>query len=256
MYRLGLVLALALLLWLQPLRISQATDVASLVDRAEIVLERDHERWIDYGFRREVHRERLDKDGTVSWSADYLFEVSAKASGFDEHLIEIDGRAPTAGEVLEHRQAGRFQKHYENAGSLSNPFGKEIPLLPLLFDQRHEYVGRRYIRGHPCYKTRFSARNPPPKLPARRRLPYVLGGEACFSIPGDHLVVAEMESARSVSAGFVKLQYLKVRIETEPVGIDNWLPTKFEVQSDVRLGTKRLRKSNRYRYSNYRRADS
>lgn len=256
MYRLGSVLALTLLLWIQPLRTSQATDVSALVDRAEIVLWRDYERWVDYAFRREVHRERRDKNGAVAWSTDYLFEVSAKASGFDEHLIEIDGRKPTATEVVEHRQAARFQKHYGSAGSLSNPFGKDIPLLPLLFDQRHEYVGRRYIRGHPCYKTRFSARNPPPKLPARRRLPYVLSGEACFSIQGDHLVVAEMESARPVSAGVVKLQHLKILLELEPVGADQWLPTRFEVRSDVRLGVKWLRKSNRYRYSKYRRADS
>ena len=256
MYRLGPVLVLTLLLWIQPQRISQATDAPALVDRAEVVLLRDYERWVDYGFRREVHRERLDKSGAISWSTDYLFEVSTKASGFDELLIEIDGRTPTAAEVVEHRKAARFQKHYENAGSLRNPFGKEIPLLPLLFDQKHEYVGRRYIRGHPCYKTRFSARNPPPKLPARRRLPYVLSGEACFSIQGDHLVVAEMESARPVSAGIAKLQYLKIRLESEPVGADQWLPTRFEVRSDVRLGMKWLRKSNRYRYSKYRRADS
>ncbi len=255
MRRLELVLALALLLWIQPLRTSHATDVASLLDRAESVLWRDYERWADYGFRREVQRQKFDKNGEVAWSTEYLFEVSIKASGFDEHLIEIDGRTPTATEVSEHRHAARFQKHYESAGSLNNPFGRDIPLLPLLFDQKHEYVGRRYIRGHPCYKTQFRARNPPARLPARRRLPYALQGEACFSIRGDHLVVAEMESARPVSAGVVSLQYLKVRIESEPVDTDGWLPTRFEVRSDVRLGMRRLRKSNRYRYSNFQRAN-
>ena len=250
---LGLTLVLASPLVLA--RPAAAQDMEALVERAEEVFESDYARWGGFRFSRRVNRERFDKNGGVNWSAEYLMEIEPTKTGFDERLVEIDGRIPTPEEVLEHRRAGRFAKHYESAGGLENPFGKPIPLLPLLFDQRHELVGRRMVRGLPCLKTEFSARNPPSRLPARRRLEYALRGEACFSIPGNHLVSAELETSRAVSAGVVKLQYLRILIEGGPQGGGEWLPSRFEVRSEIRLGVTWLRKSNRYQYSKFKRPE-
>ena len=230
-------------------------DAGPLVEQAWTVWERDYDAWPEYAFRRYVERRRLDKQEEVEWSAQYLLEVSPTLTGFDERLIEIDGREPTPQEIFEHRRAGRFEERYDRDGSLENPFGKDLPVLPLLFNQRHEYVGRRVVRGHPCIKTEFPARNPPSREPARRRFEYVLTGSACFSIPGNHLVRGEMESAQAVSAGLVGLQYLRVEIESDPVGDGVWLPSRFEVRSDVRITFKQLRMWNLYRYFEFRRPE-
>lgn len=225
--------------------------MSPLVEEAARVSDRDHAGWKAYSFRRYVKRQRLNRAWQPTWSTEYLFDVRPTDNGFDEELIEIDGRLPSPEEVLEHRMAGRFEKYYESGGSLRNPFGKDLPLLPLLFGQKHVYAGRGIIQGAPCLKTEFSDRIPPSKESARRRLEYVFKGEACFSVYGHHLVFADMETARPVSAGIVKLQYLRMRIEMESVRDDLWLPTRIEFQADIRLGIRRLRKANLYRYSNY-----
>ncbi|MEJ2084554.1 MAG: hypothetical protein P8Y44_02610 [Acidobacteriota bacterium] len=235
----------------EPVETDEGVEVGPLVERARAVWEEDYGFWPSYAFHRQVVRRRLDKNGEIGWSTQYLFEVTPSAMGFDEELIEIDGREPTPEEVLEHRRAGRFEARYESEASLQNPFGKDLPVLPLLFDQRHVYVGRRVVRGYPCLKTVFAARNPPSRAPARQRLGYVFQGDACFSIPGNHLVRAELETAQGVSAGVAGLQYLRVQIESDPVGGKRWLPSRFEVRSDVRVGWKQLRIWNLYRYFDF-----
>ena len=255
MYRLELFLVSMFLLAAQNPQSGQKFDVKLDVDRARVILEEDYDALGEYEFERHVRRQKLDKSGSVTWSTAYHFDVTPQAPGFDEQLVEIDGREPTQAEIAEHREAKRFEKRHETRGSLKNPFGRDISVLPLLFEQRHEYVGRRVVRGQPCHKTKFSARNPPTKMPARRRLTYVLEGEACFSVNGNHVVEAEMETTRSVSSGVVTLHFLRVRLELEPAGDGNWLPSRFEVRSDVRIGLSRFRKSNVYRYTNPRRPE-
>lgn len=252
MYKVESALVLALLLASPGSQSGQASEANSHLDRAKTVLEQDYKAWRAYAFQRHVRRQKLDEHGEETWSAEYVFEVTPEGSGFDENLIEIDGRKATPEEVGEHRKAARFEKHYKNGASLINPFGRDIPLLPLLFDQNHQYVGRRVVRGELCNKTEFVDRNPPAKLPARARLAYVLKGEACFSVAGDHLVAAEMETAQPVSSGVTKLKYLRIRIEAQSVGEDVWLPSSFEIRSDIRLGMRKLRKNNLYEYSHYR----
>jgi hypothetical protein len=252
MYKVELALALAILFSDPGSQTRQAIEATPHLDRAKTVLKQDYEAWRTYAFQRHVRRQKFDAHGEVIWSAEYLFKVTPKRSGFDENLIEIDGRRATPGEVGEHRKAARFEKHYKNGASLINPFGRDIPLLPLLFDQNHQYVGRKVVGGELCHKTEFVDRNPPAKLPARARLAYVLKGEACFSVAGDHLVAAEMETAQPVSSGVTKLKYLKVRVEAQRVGEDLWLPSSFEIRSEIRLGMRNIRKNNLYEYSHYR----
>ena len=73
---------------------------------------------------------------------------------------------------------------------------------------------------------------------------------------GDYLIAAEMETAQPVSSGVTKLKYLKVCIEAEAIEEDLWLPSRFEIRSDSRLGMRNIRKHNLYEYSHYRNPDS
>ena len=232
----------------------ESRDPAVLVASARAVLRADLGTWAEYSFQRQVLRQRFDQQGAVTWSREYLFEVRPVDGGFDERLVRIDARQPTAQEVQEHRRAGRFEKHYRQAvaAKLNNPLGVDLPLLPLLFDQQHRYLGRETVRGVPCHRIAFSARPEPKGGSVDERLKRASQGALCISELGHHVVEAEVESVRPVGNLALRLEHLWLRFENQRVaGV--WLPDSFETRSEFKLGASRQQKRNRYRYSHYRR---
>ncbi|MGD2115873.1 MAG: hypothetical protein PVG07_12510 [Acidobacteriota bacterium] len=232
-------------------------EVEALLRRARAALESDLAAWAELSFRRRVVRERLDGDGEVSWRTEYLFRVRPAPDppgGFDETLLSIDGARPSPREIEEHRRLGRFEKHYRAAvaSELENPFGEDLPLAPLLFDQEHRRAGRETVDGIPCHRLLFDARGEVPEASSAEELKRATRGSLCLSVKGAHLVEAEVESVRPVRQGPIRLNRISIRFEGRPVR-SAWVPRVFQVESDARLGPVHLRKRNRYEYTDYRR---
>ena len=248
-------LVLCLLLQSCPGRVhGEEIDLDTLIAAARPVLEADLATWAKFRFHRRVLRERLSRQGDVVRGHEYFFEVRPDGGGFDERLLEIDGRQPTRREVEDHRRAGRFHKHYLAAvdAELRNPFGVDLPLLPLLFDQEHHHVGQETASGIPCHRIAFEARQEPNGASAPERLKYATKGTLCLSVVGTHVVEAEAESVRRVASWPLRLNRLSLRFESRPQE-GTWLPRLFLTRSDAKIGFHRQQKRNRYEYTDYHR---
>lgn len=233
---------------------AEEPDIRALLDASlEKGLGVDRDGWARYAFRRQVTRQQVDEDGEMEWRQVMLFQVTPTGDGFDEELLEIDGRAPRPIEVARHRKSGRFEKHYRQTDEvlLENPFGKDLPLLPLLYDQQHRYVGEEEVRGIPCHRLSFDARAEPADADVHQKLKHAMEGTLCVSRDGSRMFDAEMATVRPVAATGIRINAIRLRFKARPVG-DVWLPTHFELESDVRLALGiRMRKHNIYRYSDY-----
>ena len=249
----SLACAFVFLLQIPALGLADPPDMETIADEVDRVWKADVASWADYAFRRHVTRLSFDKKGREKFRLEMLFQVTPKDDGFDEELLEIEGREPKKGEVKDHRRAARFTRHYGQAGELEldNPVGEDLALLPLIQSQEYRFVGEDVVDEIPCYRYRFDAREEPPDLTTRERLRYALEGTACVSKIGYHLVAFEMETARSIKTAEIGLNFLRLTIKGHAVG-DAWLPKLVELQSDVVLLGTRLRKGNIYRYTDFR----
>jgi hypothetical protein len=232
---------------------AEDSDVRELVATGRQALADDLADWAERVFRRRVRRERLDKSGKVVWRQAYLFEVRPTGEGFDEELLEIDGQEPTSGDVEHHRRAGRFGKHYDAAveARLRNPFGADLPLQPLLFNQEHRYAGRETVDGITCDRIVFDARSELEDRTVSEQLERAARGTLCLSAVGAHIVEAEVETVRPVGKAPLRLDRLTLRFQSRPVG-ESWLPRLFETSSEFKLMLRTRRTRNRYEYSEYR----
>ena len=250
---LALPLAIALALALAtPFSAAETPHQDELRRRLREAWSADVEAWGDYAFRRHVLRQSYDSKGEVTFRRELVFQVTPGADRFDEELIEIDGRAPSAKEVSYHRGKQRFTNHYEQAAELEldNPMGEDLALLPLIREQEHQLVGQEVVDGIPCYRTRFEAGEEVKRGSLNERLKHAIQGTACFDVKGFHVVSFEMETVRPVKNTGVKLSRLEMKIRGHAVG-GAWLPASVEMVSHVSLFGKKLRKSNDYRYGDF-----
>lgn len=233
---------------------AQRPAVERLVEEARAAHQADHQAWKAYAFDRHVTRRSVDKDGKVTFQEELHFHVTPAGDSCDEELYEIDGRSPSAKEVAEHRAAGRFLKHREQAATfeLENPIGEDLALGPMILDQPYELVGEEEIEGIRCYRLAFDARPEPAGLDAKERLKYALKGGACLSVDGAHIVEMEFESTRPIKKFPAELEHMWLRFEKRPVaGV--WLPRLIAVRSAAKIPGNNLRKWNEYRYTDYKR---
>jgi hypothetical protein len=233
---------------------AELPDIQTIKQEADRAWHADVRLWADYAFKREVTRQSFDADGNTKSRQDMRFRVTPSGEGFDEVLIEIDGREPTSGEVAEQRRKAIFTKHYRQAEKLNleNPLGEDLALLPIIQAQEHRLVGEDAVNGVACYRTKFDAGREPPKgASVLEKLKYAIKGSACFSTEGYHLVEFEMETVRSLKKGAITMNYLHMTIEARPVD-DGWFPKTVELRSDVVVLGKKLRKSNTWQYTDFR----
>ena len=209
--------------------------------------------WGEHAFQRHVLRQKMDEEGVVEWKQQMRFQVTPTPEGFDETLLEMDGRKPTEAEVKEHREAARFGKRYGQSTELvlENPFGPDLAILPLLYDQVHEYVGVEDLDGIACHRIRWQAREAPSKLPVQEKLKYAMKGTFCISTETSEMVHADMETIREVKQGPVKMDKVRISFSARPFG-DVYLPSKIEMVSRVRIPGTRFRTHNIYRFTDYR----
>jgi hypothetical protein len=255
--RLLLTLTVALSGLAAPVRSQSPATLPSLEELREqidVTWSADVAAWALYSFNRHVTRQSLDKSGQVTFRNEMEFRVTPSADGFDELLLRIDGRAPTAREVEEHRSAQRFTKHYGQAQELelNNPLGENLALASIIKRQEHKLVGLEEVDGVPCYRSTFDSRPEPQGVSSRQRLEYAVEGSACFSVEGYHLVEFEMTTVRPVKSRGIAVNFLQMSIEGQPVGDGtHWAPKRVAVRNDASIVGKKLRKSNSYQYSQF-----
>ena len=232
-----------------------ATDTETILEESGRAQAADHASWAAFAFHRHVTRQSLDSEGAVKSRQELHFQVTPAEDGFDELLVEIDGRAPTTKEVKEHRKKRRFTNHYTQSATLEleNPLGEAWALMPLIYDQEHRLVGEEEIDGIPCHRVEFDAHPETKGASADERMRSAMKGSACIAVDGYHLVEAQLETVRPVKKGPASLHYLRLHFENRPVG-DAWLPTLIEMRSDVKIPGMKFSKSNKYQYTEYRRA--
>jgi hypothetical protein len=227
-------------------------DLEALTECSDRAWETDIGGWVDYAFDRHVTRRSLDKNGEETFHQELHFRVTPSHDGFDEQLLEIDGRKPKPGEVKEHRKKARFTKHYAQgeALELDNPIGENLALLPIIQAQDYRLAGQEEVNGIPCYRVVFDAGTEPRGGGVREQLLHAIKGSACLSVDGCHVVAFEMETVRPLKEGPIKLDFLKLSFTGQAVE-RGWLIESVELSSDVVLLGKRLRKYNSYRYSDF-----
>jgi hypothetical protein len=216
----------------------------------------DHEAWGKYAFDRHVTRRSLDEDGNVVFQEELHFHVAPSGDGFDEQLYEIDGRAPTGKEVLKHRRARRFTRHYEQAAAFEwkNPIGPEIEFDRLILSQPHRLLGDDEIDGISCRRIEFDPQPEAPDRSATEKLEQSLRGSGCLAKEIPHIRTIAFESTRSIEKWPAELFHLGFRLEKRPLD-GAWLPTRIEVRSGAKLLGRKLRQWNEYRYDHYRRVE-
>jgi hypothetical protein len=232
---------------------AEAPDLKTLIECTDRAWSEDIAGWASYAFDRHVTRRSLDKEGEVSSVIEMRFRVTPQSEGFDEVLVQIDGRQPTPKEVQQHREKARFTNHYNQAEALEldNPLGENLALLPILREQDYRMVGEDEINGFRCYRVAYDARPAPQGASVREQLKYGVKGSACFSVQGCHLVDFEMETVRALKEGPFKMNHLRLSFEGQPVENDGWLLAKIELHSDVGVVVKKLHKYNTYRYTDF-----
>jgi hypothetical protein len=236
------------------LTLAEPPDLKTLTECSDRAWEQDIGSWANYAFDRHVTRRSLDKNDKVTFTQKMRFRVTPSAEGFDEVLVEIDGRKPTDKEVKEHREKAHFAKHYGQAEKLEleNPLGENLALMPILQDQEYRIVGEEEVNGIPCIRAVFDAKPEVSGKGVREQLASAIKGSACFSVDGCHLVFYEMETVRQLKEFPITVKNLRLKFEGQPVDHDGWLLGKVELQSHVSVMGKDLRKSNSYGYSDFK----
>ena len=74
------------------LTLAEPPDLKTLTECSDRAWEQDIGSWANYAFDRQVTRRSLDKNDKVTSTQKMRFRVTPSAEGFDEVLVEIDGR--------------------------------------------------------------------------------------------------------------------------------------------------------------------
>lgn len=225
-------------------------DAGALVARARRVQERDLEAWHRFAFRRRVVRRRLDAEGEVGFRQVLDFRVEPTADGFEETLVAIDGREPTAREVREHRRAGRFSGHYESAreGKLGGVLGVgELDFGYLLRALHYRYLGRESADGVACHHLAIEPVADGSDGDDDDPLAAATSGELWLAVDGLHVVRARTRLTRPVRQGLVVVDRLELDFTGQSVA-GAWLPRRIELRSAVG-GLLKVRAHNTYTYS-------
>lgn len=217
-----------------------AADLQVIVRQAQRVQQADVAAWAGYRFRRTTRSERLAQDGTIEQASLLEFEVTPTGShGFDERLLAIDSRAPTADEVEEHRGAGRFTRHYRTlaAGKDEEDMESGYSLATLLRMAEYRYVGIEEVDGRRAHRLDFEPDPAAHGGSIAARLTQAMAGSLWITVDGFHLVRARATTMRPVSLflGLSRVRSLEVGLEAERVAPDVYLPREVTIVTHARV---------------------
>jgi hypothetical protein len=232
-----------------------APDVEWIIQEAKRVQFSDMAAWTRFRFRRHVQQERLDGAGQVLETHRLEFEITPVGDGFDERLIQIDGRPPTAREEIQHRRQASFGRRYRAARAGGGSGGEEggYTLESLLRLSHYTYGGLEEVGGAMCHRLDFEPEDGERGRGIEARLAASMAGSLWITADGYHLARAAARTVRpvSIALSIAKVYELELHMESVPVAGGFWLPGEIVVRADARVSWVPVRKRTVYRYSDF-----
>lgn len=229
-------------------------DLSALMSKAQQVQRADVKAWRDYRFRRAALREERNDSGQVLKGENLVFEIRPAAQGFEERLLEIEGRKPTPDEAAEHARKQSFTKHYATLVSGKGSGEEEgFSLGDLLRLSNYRYAGRETIGGRLCHRVDFSPDEDRKAEGVAGKLAKAMAGRLWLTVDGLHLARAEARTVRAVSLALslAKVHQLEVVMEAAPISEGVWLPQRIDVDSKARVFFSTRYRTLRFRYSEF-----
>lgn len=242
---------------LLPAGAQEGEDLSALMSKAQQVQLADVKAWRLYRFRRAVLQEAKNDSGRLLEGENLVLEIRPVADGFEERLLEIDGRKPTPAEAADHARRKNFTKHY--ATMVSGKGGGEeegFSLGDLLRLSAYRYAGREMIGGRLCHRVDFSPDEDRKTDGVAGKLAKAMAGRLWLTVDGLHLARAQARTVRAVSLALslAKVHQLEVFMESAPISEEVWLPQRIEVESKARILFSTRNRTLRYLYSDFLKA--
>jgi hypothetical protein len=230
-------------------------DVDRIIQEAKRVQFSDMAAWARFRFRRQIEQQRLDGAGQVLETHRLEFDITPLGDGFDERLILIDGRAPTAREETQYRRQASFGRRYRAARAGGGSGGEEggYTLESLLRLSHYTYGGLEDVGGVPCHRLDFKPEEGEKGRGVEARIAASMAGSLWITADGHHLARAAARTVRpvSIALSIAKVYELELRLDSAPVAGGFWLPGEIEVRADARVSWVPVRKRSFYRYSDF-----
>lgn len=230
-------------------------DVEALMKKAREVQVADTAAWATFRFRREALREELDESGAVVSTELLVSRITPVPGGFDEELLEIDGRKPTPREVESHRHAGPFQKHYHTmlAGDREEGGGEGYSLGDLLRMSDYRYGAEEMVDGIRCHRLEFAPDPEKKGSGLAGRFANAMAGTLWITVEGLHLFRARARTLQpiSIALSLAKVHELSLEMGSGPEDGGVWLARRIALETHSRVLFKTTWRRIHYRYSDF-----
>lgn len=226
-------------------------DLDTLDESVLAAYTRDIQMLRKVSFRRHVSRQTLDRRGKAKSTQVLVMRITPTLNGFDEALIEIDGRRPTDREIRKNHSAAVFTNHYRQlkAGQFDLAIVAELSLSLLLKTYDYTYEGDEEIHGEQCFRFSVKPFDPPADASATERIAAASEGEFWIAADSASLVRIESRIVRPLKTMGVRLNRLELKLDSTPWA-QSWLVNRIEVRTEYRMvGT--FRKRNVWTYSDF-----
>jgi hypothetical protein len=249
-------LTVALLLAAPAQTSSASPDLQQLLAQAQAVQVADISRWSEYRFRRVILREEFDEKGSKSGAEEMVFEVIPTDDGFDERLVQVDGRPPTPREVERLRKQGSFARHYRTlfTGEKDRDGEGGYSLAHLFRMTLYRYVGREQVGGIPCHRIDFEPDPAGTGSGLEGKIARAMAGSLWLTEDGLHLIRATAGTVQPIPFFFnvSRVHELNLELRSDPVEGGAWLPRRIQVETNARIFAFTLRRKSLYLYSEFR----
>jgi hypothetical protein len=236
-----------------------SAELAALLSKAQEVQVADTAGWTRFRFRRESLREELDDSGAVFHAESRIARIVPRPAGFDEELLDIDGREPTPGEVDSYRRAGHFQKHYKtflNGEGEGEAGGRGYSLGDLLRMSSYRYEGEETVKGILCHRLEFAPGAEKVGSGLAGKFTRAMAGTLWITVDGLHLFRARAWTVKPISIAFSLVKIYDLRLEMESAAVEGglWLPRRISLETHQRIVFSTSRRRTLYRYLDYEKA--
>ena len=257
-------------LWLSQATIVRAKDltVQEIVDRAIERSESQLEANVEAKFESLVLRlvDSVDGEGKVTKTEKTRYSRYPLYGALFEELVEKENRPLTEKEAEEEKKRRNdFIKEVRKRiaeGKSPQPEDARQVRFDSEFMSRYQtrLIGEESLRGHSCWVVYLEPRKG--KLPVKRRMDEALNrstGKLWISQDDFGLVRVEFEMREPIRylAGLLAtLRNTVGQLEFEQIERNIWFPVEFELQLDLRILFKNIRRNIAVNWSGYRRADA
>ena len=208
----------------------------------------------------------VNGDGEVTDSETRVYRRYGILGAIVDELIEEDGRPLSEKEARDERKrkedfTREVQERLEEGLHPQPEDGRRVQFDSYLMDRYHtELVGEEMVRGHLCWVISMEPR--PGKLPERNRMDKALNKASGYIwVSQDDYGVARVQFALRDPIKYLGGLLATVRktdgvLDLERVAPNVWLLSEFELQLDLRVFFKNIRRVISSEWSDYRRFDA